>query len=482
MLDKTDFSTEMGPQGEAQPSRELPHNIEAEQGLLGGLILNNDAFNEVNDFLKREHFYDPLHQRIFGAIKKRIQAGHKADRVTLKNVFENEEPLNGVVPVPQYLGRLVVNVSASANARDYGETVLELYRRREIILLGGKMSIDGFATEDDIESKDLIEGAQSSLDKLADHGGVGDNSCASLLESAQSVIEELRNPTQHNVITTGLADLDKTLGGGYPRGELTIVAARPSVGKSAFASSSSLKAARSGQEVLFFSLEMKKEALAARCLSDLSYTANDPISYADIMSNSVDDWRIDRLEKAQQAFVECPLTIDDNRGLTVSNIQSRIRQHINKLDKEGHKLDMVVIDHLGKIRAEQYVGNRHLEIGDITEKLAVIAITYDIAVVALCQLNRGVEGRDNKRPTLPDLNESGRIEQDANCVIGLHRPAYYLERMKCDTHEDENFRIEQLNNCKNQFEAVVLKQRNGACRPVELWCHMPTNSFGNKGR
>lgn len=481
MLHLPEQSTEMRPPDGEQETRFLPHNIEAEQGLLGGLLLNNDAFNDVGDFLKKEHFFDPLHQRIFSALKNRILAGYKADPITLKPVFENEEPL-GAITVPQYLGRLIANVSASANARSYGETILDLYRRRQIILLGGKMQRDGFATEEDVDSKDLIEEAQSSLDALQDHGGAGANTCASLLESAQAIIEELRNPTQHNVVTTGLSDQDKVLGGGYPRGELTIAAARPSVGKSAFASSSSLKAAKSGQEVLFFSMEMGKDAIASRCLPDISYTANDPIAYADIMSNSIDGWRIDRLEKAQKAFKEYPLTIDDQRGLTVSNIQSRIRKHINKLDKEGHKLDMVVIDHLGKIRAEEYVGLRHLELGAITEKLAVIASTYDIAVVALCQLNRGVEGRDNKRPTLGDLRESGRIEEDANCVIGLHRQSYFLERMKCDKQDDETFRLEQLNNCKNQFEAIVLKQRNGACRPVELWCNMPTNSFGNKGR
>lgn len=481
MLHDPELSTGMRPQGEVQEVRFLPHNIEAEQELLGALMLNNNALDHVNDFLKHEHFFDFLHQRIYQAIKRRILAGQKADPITLKSTFENEEPL-GSITVPQYLGKLVANATSIINAKDYGETIIELFRRREIIIIGEKMSKDGFATEEDIESKTLIEEAQSSLDDIQDHGGNGANTCESLLESAKSVIEELKNPTKHNVITTGLADLDKVLGGGYPRGELTIAAARPSVGKSAFASSSALKAAKKGQEVLFFSMEMGNDAIAARCLSDISYTATDPIKYADIMSGSIDNWRIERLEKAQQAFENYPLTIDEQRGLTVSNIQSRIRKHINKLDKEGHKLDMVVIDHLGKIRAEEYVGLRHLELGAITEKLAVIASTYDIAVVALCQLNRGVEGRDNKRPTLGDLRESGRIEEDANCVIGLHRQSYYLERMKCDSHEDETFRLEALKNCQNQFEAIILKQRNGECRPVELWCNMPTNSFGNKGR
>ena len=479
MLNNPYISTDIRPPWGEQSSRELPLNIEAEQQLLGALMLDNRALDKVSDFLIWEHFYEPVHQRIFRKIGKLVHSNMRADPVTLKEYFEDEEPV-GDITVPQYLGRLAANATSVINAPHYAETIKSLYVRRQSIYTGETLINEAYDTAE-VTVDEVIENAQSSLDKLVERGG-SKVTCESLLESAKSVIEELKNPTKHNVITTGLADLDKVLGGGYPRGELTIAAARPSVGKSAFASSGALKAAKRGQEVLFFSMEMGKDAIAARCLSDISYTATDPIKYADIMSGSVDNWRIERLERAQQEFKNYPLKIDDQRGLTVSNIQSRIRQHINKLDKEGHKLDMVVIDHLGKIRAEEYVGLRHLELGAITEKLAVIASTYDIAVVALCQLNRGVEGRDNKRPTLGDLRESGRIEEDANCVIGLHRQSYYLERMKCDKQDDETFRLEALKNCQNQFEAIILKQRNGECRPVELWCNMPTNSFGNKGR
>ena len=168
--------------------------------------------------------------------------------------------------------------------------------------------------------------------------------------------------------------------------------------------------------------------------------------------------------------------------MTVTNILARIRRYINKLDREGRQLDLVVVDHLGKIKAKDYVGQRHLELGAITEQLAVIAGNFNVAVVVLCQLNRAVEGRDNKRPTLADLRESGRIEEDSNTVIGLHRPGYYLEREKYEDFDQEIERQEKLKNIKNDFEAIILKQRNGVCRPVDLWCNMATNSLGNKGR
>jgi len=460
--------------------KELPHNIQAEQELLGAILINNQALDKVADFLNAEHFFDPLHQRIYSECAKVIDGARIASPVTLKNRFESELSI-GELTVPQYLGRLAARATSVLNAHNYGLTIKEAYLSRQLMDVGAQI-IHNVSSGEQNGVKQAIEHAQGALDRLCDHGGVGETTQASLADSALTLINELDDPVNYNAVSTSLKDLDKTLGGGWPRGELTIVAARPSVGKSAFAASSMLRTARQGYEVLCFSMEMQKEALAARCLSDITYTLNNPIAYRDILAKNIEDWRVDRLKKAQKDFSEYSLEIDDQRGLTITNIQSRIRSHINKLDRDGRSLDLIVIDHLGKIKAEDYVGLRHLEIGAMTEQLAVIASNFNVAIVVLCQLNRAVEGRDNKRPTLSDLRESGRIEEDANCVIGLHRPAYYLERMKCDTQEDEAFRKEQLDKVKSQFEAIVLKQRNGECRPVDLWCNMPTNSIGNRGR
>lgn len=480
MLHDPGLSTEMGPQGEVQEVRFLPHNIEAEQELLGALMLNNNALDHVNDFLKHEHFFDFLHQRIYQAIKKRILAGQKADPITLKSTFENEEPL-GSITVPQYLGKLVANATSIINAKDYGETIIELFRRREIIIIGEQMSKDGFATEEDVSSKTLIEETQRSLDALQDHGGSGQDTCRELGDSSAQLIESLLDETPHDCVSTGLKALDDKLCGGWQKGELHIVGGRSSMGKSAFIVSSLLKSAREGYECLCFSLEMTHAALAARCLSDMTYTKDNFISYSNILKKEVESYHIPRLQEASQYFQGLPLLIDDQRGISVSNIHSRVRKYINELDKSGRKLDLLVVDHLGLVKTTSNK-QRHLELGDITDDLATIAKDYNIAVVVLCQLNRSLESRDNKRPELHDLRNSGEIEENSACVLGLYRPAYYLEKTKHDDMDKELDRKEQLKKVQNDYEVHVLKQRNGPLGEVKLSCHMPTNSIGNRGR
>lgn len=480
MLHNPGISTEMGPHDGVLPSRELPHNIAAEQELLGAMLINNKALDAVNDFLKTEHFFDPLHGRIFKASQRRILAGHKTTPVTLKSVFENEDPLNEVT-VPQYLGMLAANATSIINAKDYGQTILELFRRREIILIAGKMSRDGFATEEDIECETLIEETQRSLDALQDHGGSGQDTCKELGDSSAQLIEGLLDDTPHDCVSTGLKELDERLCGGWQRGELHVVGGRSSMGKSAFIVSSMLKSARQGYECLCFSLEMTHKALAARCLSDMTYTKDNYISYASILKKEVEVYQIDRLKTASEHFQELPLLIDDQRGVSVTNIHTRVRKHINNLDRSGHKLDLLVVDHLGLVKSNS-LKPRHQELGDISDELATIAKDFNIAVVVLCQLNRSLESRDNKRPELHDLRNSGEIEENAACVLGLYRPAYYLEKMKLDDPDEEYARKEQLDVVKNKYEVHVLKQRNGPLGEVELSCHMATNSVGSKGR
>ena len=462
-----------------EPPQILPHNIEAEQELLGAILINNEAYTRVLDIIDADCFFDPLHHRIFSKSAQQILAGRLVSPVTLKEFFENEEPV-GELSVSQYLGRLAANATSIINAEGYAERIKSLHHRRQAILIGQDLAAQSY--DPDTPSETAVESAQSALDKLGDHGGRKENTQSSLAAAAANAIEELKDPTQNNTISTSLTDLDRALGGGWPRGELTIVAARPSVGKSAFIASSMMRSAKQGYEMLCFSMEMQKEALAARCLSDFTYTRENTIPYAGILGKRTESYQWDRLERAQKDFADYALEIDDQRGLTVANIQSRIRRHINKLDRDGRQLDLIVVDHLGKIQADNYRGARHLELGAMTEQLAVIAGNFNVAVVVLCQLNRAVEGRDNKRPTLADLRESGRIEEDANTVIMLHRPGYYLEREKHEDFDQEIERQEKLKKIENDFEAIILKQRNGVCRPVDLWCNMATNSIRDKGR
>ena len=465
----------------ADSSRANLINIQAEQELLGALIVSNEAYYRVSEIVSDVQFSDPLHQRIYRRIAALISAGRAANPVTLKEFFEADEPLSLDMTVIQYLVKLMSNATSIINAIDYAETINGLYLRREAVMAGEALINDSLDTAE-TPHKTAIEAAQDALDKLTDHGGHRQNTRASIGEIARNVIEEMKSPVKHNTVTTGLTDLDKALGGGWPRGELTIIAARPSMGKSAFAASTALKAARAGHEVFLFSLEMQAGAMGARGLSELAYTRDNPIKYSDILNSNVKEHNWSRVDEMGENLSDIPLEIDDQRGLTITNIRSRLRRYINGLDREGRKPDLVIIDHIGKIKAQEYQGQRHLELGAISEALAVMAGDFDVALVALCQLNRAVEGRDNKRPGLGDLRESGRIEEDANCVISLHRPAYYLERMKHDKMEDEEQRLQLLEIVRNTLEANILKQRNGITRPVELWCDMGTNSIGNRGR
>jgi replicative DNA helicase len=298
-------------------------------------------------------------------------------------------------------------------------------------------------------------------------------------EQITSVVADHFSSSDVNNPTTGLKDLDDVLGG-WPKGELSVVAARPGMGKSAFATHALVRAAKARRGCLFFSLEMTPLQISSRMLTDLAFTADNPIFYEDILKRRVDERQRARLDAAQAIVAQLPLTIEVERGLTLTDVAVRSRKLAAQYAHDGGSLDVIFVDHMLLLRASQrYAGNRVREVAEISDGLASLAKELNVAVVALCQLNRQVEGRENKRPGLSDLRDSGAIEEDASTVTFLYRPAYYLERMKADG-DQEYERLQKLEDKRNDLEFIVAKNRNGRVETVNAFVNIGANAIRNK--
>lgn len=456
----------------ASPYRILPHNLEAEQGLLGALLIDNRALEKVGDFLRPEHFYAPAHQRIYDTIIKLVDRGQTASPVTLKNYFEQDTDLSHIGGAG-YLTDLAANVVTVINAADYGRTIYDLSLRRELIALGEDIVNDSFAHNIDEDAVSTIESAEARLFKLAESGSQkGD--FTTLRDSVMTAIEiaETAYKTAGHVtgVTTGLRDLDHKLGGLH-KSDLLILAARPSMGKTSLAVNVAYNAAKryaetAGKEggiVGFFSLEMSSDQLATRILSDESGVSGDAIRKGEIKDA---DFR--RFVEASQKLAQTPLYIDDTPALSISAVRTRAR----RLQRQ-RGLDLLVVDYLQLLRgtgSRQGVENRVREISEITQGLKAIAKELNIPVVALSQLSRAVEQREDKRPQLSDLRESGSIEQDADVVMFIYREEYYLSRTEPDPGTDKHMEWQdRMNNVHNVSEVIVAKQRHGPIGKVELY-------------
>jgi replicative DNA helicase len=281
-------------------------------------------------------------------------------------------------------------------------------------------------------------------------------------------------------VTTGFGDLDARTGG-FQRGELVILAGRPGMGKSALAISSARQSAEAGHAGIYFSLEMTAKALSGRALTDAIFDHNDPIAYSDAVAGSLSNAQAQRIVDAQREF-RPPFEIDPQGGLSASQIAGRARKYQQALERKGRTLDLVVVDHLHLVRAsDRYRGNATGELTEISGALKALAKDLNVPVVALAQLNRGVEGRENKRPTLADLRQSGSIEQDADLVLMLYREAYYLT-VRCSDPREEGDRIARLMEVQNRIEVIIAKNRNGPTCTVPLFCNIAANAFRNMAR
>jgi len=455
-----------------KPYRMLPYNLEAEQGLLGVLLIDNRALEKVSDFLHAEHFFVPAHQRIFTAILTLVERGQMASPVTLKGYFEKDEDLADVGGA-EYLAELAASVISVINAEDYGRTIYELHMRRELITLGEEIVNESYSHTLDRDAGDTIEQAEARLFSLAE-SGVSGGGFTTLRDSVMMAIENAEKAYkadgQCTGVTTGLRDMDTKLGG-LQKSDLLILAGRPSMGKTALAVNFAFNAALSyaesggneGGRVAFFSLEMSSDQLAARILAEQSGVSGDLIRRGQIKQ---EDFR--SFVEASQKMSQVPLYIDDTPALSIGAVRTRARRL-----KRQHGLDMIVVDYLQLLRgsgSRQSSENRVLEISEITRGLKAIAKELDIPVLALSQLSRQVEQREDKRPQLSDLRESGSIEQDADVVMFVYREEYYLSRAEPDPGTDKHLQWqESMDRAHNIGECIIAKQRHGPIGTVRMY-------------
>ena len=471
--------------------RQAPSNLEAEQALLGAILVNNRAYEKISEFLKPFHFADAMNGKIFGALSTLIERGQLADPITLRDFFEQDGSL-GEIGGQSYLMQRAVAAATFVSTEDYGRLIHDRYLRRELIAIGQEMAVDAYNTKIDSTAEDLIEFSEQKLFKLSNESETrqGFRSFAGALTKALSTAEQAyKNEGKISGVSTGLYDLDKKLGGLH-NSDLVVLAGRPGMGKTALATNIAYNAAekfnreakKTGEKpktVAFFSLEMSAEQLATRILSSQAQVPSHRMR-----TGEIEESEFNRLAAAVRELETIPLFIDDTPGLTVSNIRTRAR----RLSREKG-LGMIVIDYLQLLTpASGSKDGRVNEVSEMTRGLKILAKELDVPVICLSQLNRSVESREDKRPLLSDLRESGSIEQDADVVLFVFREFYYLEReepIQRTTESDEKFaeRYRKWEDAKiakrNTAETIVAKQRHGPTGVVELWFNGEYTEFGN---
>ncbi len=475
---------------EVQAAETMPHSIEAEQQLLGAILTNNDIYDRVASVIGPQHFYDPVHARIFDIAAARIAKNNLASPVTLKAFMEDDEGLKELGG-PAYLARLAGAAISAFAVRDYANMIYDLAVRRDLIRLGQDISAKAAKVDVASEPREQIVEAEQQLYALAEQGQT-ESGFQSFLKAVTDAVNVANAAYQRegglSGVSTGLIDMDKKLGGLH-RSDLLILAGRPSMGKTSLATNIAFNIAKAykrgalpeggdgaidGGVVGFYSLEMSAEQLAARILSEASEVPSEQIRRGDMTET---EFR--RFVDAAKSLEACPLYIDDTPALPISQLAARARRL-----KRTHGLDVLIIDYLQLVRGTGKSENRVNEISEITMGLKAIAKELDIPVIALSQLSRQVESREDKRPQLSDLRESGSIEQDADVVMFVFREEYYKEREKPGDHDLEAMARwqEEMERLHGRAEVVIGKQRHGPIGTVELSFEGRFTRFGNLAR
>jgi replicative DNA helicase len=474
-----------------------PANTEAEQSLLGAILINNNAYHRVAEFLLAEHFGNAVHGRIYAAIGKLIERGQIANPVTLKNLFDQDGALIDIGGA-QYLAQLAQSAITIINSEHYGRTIHDLHLRRELMTIGQDVASEALRHDLDDPATEQIERAEQKLFDLATTGQAegGPLPFSTALATAITMAQAAFKRDGKTVgVATGFVDLDKKLGGLHPS-DLVILAGRPSMGKSALATNIAFHAAKSYREArgpdgraeaedgavaAFFSLEMSAEQLATRILAEESGTSSDKIRRGEVRREDFDKFVI-----AAQRLAAVPLYIDDTPALSIAALRTRARRL-----KRQHGLGLIVVDYLQLMRPSaqnRAIDSRVQEVSDITRGLKAIAKELDVPVVACAQLSRAVEQREDKRPMLADLRESGSIEQDADVVMFIFREEYYLSRGEPTRRPDEsddkfNDRYERWRQrCEASYgmaDIIIAKQRHGPIGTVRLHFEAETTKFDN---
>ncbi|EGF90786.1 replicative DNA helicase [Asticcacaulis biprosthecium C19] len=463
----------------------LPHNLEAEQALLGCLLFDNGAYERLYDGLQASHFYEPFHQRLFATIEEQIRIGHLAEPIVLMDKFKNDPAFNDLGGI-RYFADLVDRAPPAANASDYARVIYDLALRRDLIRLGGDIAKDANGAK---PARDQIEAAEAKLFDMAEKG----TSSTGFVPFSDAVAGALAHAEEafHRDgglagISTALVDLDRQIGGLH-KSDLVILAGRPSMGKTALATNIAMSIAQNyayepqpdgtrktvrGGIVAFYSLEMSADQLAARLLADASGVPSDKIRKGEI-----DATEFMKLKEGAMDISASPLYIDDTGGITLAKLTARARRL-----KRTVGLDCLIVDYLQLVTLGDTGGqmNRVQEVSTITMGLKSLAKELAIPVIALSQLSRTVESRDDKRPQLSDLRESGSIEQDADIVMFVFRESYYLGRAEPKEGTEDHLKWqEEMDRCKGTAEVIIGKQRHGPIGTVRLSFSESTVKFGN---
>jgi replicative DNA helicase len=461
--------------------RKAPQNIDAEKALLGAIFVNNEALERVTGFLRAEHFIDPLHAQIFETASKLIAAGKQATPITMRTFFENHEAIEPGLSVAKYLGQLAIQATSIINAKDYGQTIYDLSLRRQLITIGEDLVNTAFDSPVDLTPEKQISETETRLFSLAETGKFGQGFLG-FNEALRNAIEMANNAYARqgglSGISSGLTDLDGRMGG-LQASDLIVLAGRPSMGKTSLVTNIAYNVASArlrsiqarpelahddpshdGAGVAFFSLEMSAEQLATRILSEQAEIGSEKIR-----RGMIDENEFKRLVQVSQNMAQIPLYIDQMGGITIAQVAARSR----KL-KRQKGLGLIIVDYLQLLSGGgNSQANRVQEITQITTGLKALAKELQCPVIALSQLSRAVEQREDKRPQLSDLRESGSIEQDADVVMFVFREEYYVERTKPQegTPEFQEW-LAKMQTVSGRAEVIIGKQRHGPVGTVQL--------------
>tara|TARA_X000000950_G_scaffold80354_1_gene101051 strand:- start:298 stop:1716 length:1419 start_codon:yes stop_codon:yes gene_type:complete len=445
--------------------KELPNNIEAEQAVIGSILVTNEIFDEINSIISNINFYDPMHQKIFNAIESLIYKGLLANPITLKNYFENEkDELN----IPEYLVKITKFSTSVRQAIEYSKIIYDMFVRRELIKISDQIIDDAKDSNLETNGQNIIENSERLLYDLAEKGTF--NSSLIKFDDAMKQTIEMASAAYKNEggivgVPTRLRDLDDKLGGLH-QSDLIIIAGRPSMGKTSLATNIAFNAAKDIQDngkkssVAFFSLEMSSEQLSTRIISEQAR-----ISSNDIRRGRISDEQFDKFLETSKDISELPLFIDETPAISIAAMSNRARR-IKRL----HGLDLIVVDYIQLMKGLfNNKDGRVQEISQITQGLKAIAKELGVPVLALSQLSRQVEQRDDHKPQLADLRESGSIEQDADVVMFVYREGYYLQRKEPREATVEHAEWQaKMNEVAHLAEIIIGKQRHGPIGKVTL--------------
>ena len=444
--------------------KELPNNIEAEQSVIGSILTQNEIFDEITGIISDKNFFDPLHQKIFESIQNLIYKGLLANPITLKNYFENE---NDDLNVPEYLIKITKFSTSSRQAIEYSKIIYDMFVRRELIKISENIIDTAKLNDININGKSIIENSERILYDLAEKGSFNAN-IIKFDEAVRQTIDMASSAYKNEEgivgVPTGLRDLDDRLGGLH-KSDLVIIAGRPAMGKTALATNIAFNAATNIQKtnrkscIAFFSLEMSSEQLSTRILAEQSR-----IKSNDIRRGKISEEQFEQFLETSKNISELPLYIDETPAITIASLSNRARR-IKRL----YGLDMVVIDYIQLMRATNFKEGRVQEISEITQGLKALAKELAVPVLALSQLSRAVETRDDKRPILSDLRESGSIEQDADVVMFVYREGYYLKNKEPRPATVEHAEWQaKMNEISHLAELIIGKQRHGPTGKITL--------------